>query len=71
LRPEGGFPATQHRPTATPLSSEILDRTEQESSLSAAIRQASNAFVTAIHLYKELAVSASDLLRPSTYLVLV
>jgi hypothetical protein len=35
--------------------------------MSVAIRKASNAIVTAAHLYKELAVSASDLLRPSTY----
>ena len=32
-----------------------------------AIRQASNALVVAVHLYKELAVSATDLLRPETY----
>lgn len=32
-----------------------------------AIRRASNAFVTAGYLYKELAISASDLLRPGTY----
>ncbi len=32
-----------------------------------ASRQASHAFVVAARLYKELAVSASDLLRPSTY----
>jgi hypothetical protein len=35
--------------------------------MSAAIRQASNVLVTAARLYKELAVSASDLLRPSVY----
>ncbi len=35
--------------------------------MSIAIRQASNAIVTAARLYKELAVSASDLLRPSRY----
>jgi hypothetical protein len=35
--------------------------------MSTAIRQASNAIVTAARLYKELAVSASDLLRPGTY----
>lgn len=32
-----------------------------------AIRQASNAFVVAARLYKELAISASDLFRPETY----
>ena len=32
-----------------------------------AIRHAGNALVIAAQLYKELAVSASDLLRPSTY----
>lgn len=35
--------------------------------MSAALRQASNALVTAARLYKELAISASDLLRPATY----
>jgi hypothetical protein len=35
--------------------------------MSIAIRQASNAIVTAARLYKELAVSATDLLRPSSY----
>lgn len=35
--------------------------------MSTAIRQASNAIVTAARLYKELAVSASDLFRPGTY----
>ena len=38
-----------------------------ESNMSIAIRQASNAIVTAARLYRELAVSASDLLRPSHY----
>ncbi len=32
-----------------------------------AIRRASNVVVVAALLYKELAVSASDLLRPGTY----
>jgi len=32
-----------------------------------AIRRASNTFVVAARLYKELAISASDLLRPDTY----
>jgi hypothetical protein len=32
-----------------------------------AIRHASNAFVVAVHLYAELAVSATDLLRPKMY----
>lgn len=32
-----------------------------------AIRQAGNTLVIAARLYKELAVSASDLLRPATY----
>ncbi len=36
--------------------------------MSTALRQASNAFVTAARLYKELAVSASELFRPSSYL---
>ena len=36
--------------------------------MSAAIRQASNTLVIAARLYKELAVSASELLRPSSYL---
>jgi len=35
--------------------------------MSTAIRQASNAIVIAARLYKELAVSASDLLRPGSY----
>ena len=35
--------------------------------MSKAIRQASNAIVTAALLYKELAVSASELLRPDSY----
>lgn len=35
--------------------------------MSAAFRRASNALVLAARLYKELAVSASDLLRPATY----
>ena len=35
--------------------------------MSKAIRSASNALVTAARLYKELALSASDLLRPNTY----
>ena len=39
----------------------------EESPMSAAIRQASNVIVTAALLYKELAISASDLLRPGTY----
>jgi len=35
--------------------------------MSTAIRQASHVVVIAAHLYRELAVSASDLLRPTTY----
>lgn len=35
--------------------------------MSRAIRQAQNALITAARLYKELAVSASDLLKPDTY----
>jgi hypothetical protein len=35
--------------------------------MSRAIRRASNTLVLAAQLYKELALSASDLLRPSTY----
>lgn len=35
--------------------------------MSTALRQASNAFVTAARLYKELALSASDLFRAETY----
>ena len=35
--------------------------------MSRAIRQASNVIVVAAHLYVELALSASDLLRPDTY----
>ena len=35
--------------------------------MSTAIRQASNAIVTAARLYKEFALSASELLRPATY----
>lgn len=38
-----------------------------EPDMSIAIRQASNAIVTAARLYKELAVSATGLLRPDTY----
>lgn len=36
--------------------------------MSTALRQASNALVTAARLYKELALSATDLFRPSSYL---
>lgn len=32
-----------------------------------AIRRASNTLVVAARLYKELAISASDLFRPETY----
>ena len=39
-----------------------------EPMMSIAIRRASNAIVTAARLYREFAISASDLLRPSTYL---
>jgi hypothetical protein len=35
--------------------------------MSTAIRQASHALVVAARLYKELALSASDLFRPETY----
>ncbi len=35
--------------------------------MSTAIRQASNVILNAARLYKEFAVSASDLLRPATY----
>jgi hypothetical protein len=35
--------------------------------MSAVIRQAQNTIVIAARLYKEIALSASDLLRPSTY----
>ena len=35
--------------------------------MSTAIRQASHVVVIAARLYRELAVSASDLLRPTTY----
>ncbi len=35
--------------------------------MSTALRNASNALVAAAHLYKELALSASDLFRPKTY----
>ena len=38
-----------------------------ESTMTIAIRKASNALVTAAHLYKEFAISATDLLRPSRY----
>ena len=34
--------------------------------MSTAIRKASNVIITAARLYKEFAVSASDLLRPAT-----
>lgn len=35
--------------------------------MSTAIRHASNAVVTAARLYKELALSASELFRPGSY----
>ena len=35
--------------------------------MSSAIRQASHAIVAAALLYKEFAISASELLRPGTY----
>jgi hypothetical protein len=35
--------------------------------MSQAIRQASNAIIVAARLYREMAISASDLLRPETY----
>lgn len=35
--------------------------------MTVAIRHATNTLTCAVALYKELAVSASDLLRPSTY----
>jgi len=35
--------------------------------MSRAIRKASSVVVVAAHLYRELAVSASDLFRPETY----
>jgi len=35
--------------------------------MTVAIRKASNTLVLAAQLYRELALSASDLLRPSTY----
>lgn len=35
--------------------------------MSRAIRHASNTLVIAARLYRELAISASDLLRPETY----
>ena len=35
--------------------------------MSRAIRSAGNVLVVAAHLYKELAISASDLLRADTY----
>ncbi len=35
--------------------------------MSRAIRKASNTIVIAARFYRELAVSASDLLRPDTY----
>jgi hypothetical protein len=35
--------------------------------MSTAIRNASNALVIAARLYKEMAISATDLLRPSRY----
>lgn len=35
--------------------------------MSQAIRHAGNALVVAALLYKELAISATDLLRPETY----
>lgn len=35
--------------------------------MSRAIRSASNVVIVAAHLYRELAVSASDLFRPETY----
>ena len=37
------------------------------SPMSTALRTASNALVAAARLYKELALSASDLFRPDTY----
>jgi hypothetical protein len=38
-----------------------------EPEMSSAMRQASNVIVTAARLYKELALSATDLLRRSSY----
>ena len=38
-----------------------------ESTMTTAIRKASNVLITAAHLYKEFAISATDLLRPSRY----
>jgi hypothetical protein len=35
--------------------------------MTVALRKASNTLVIAARLYRELAISASDLLRPSTY----
>jgi len=35
--------------------------------MNTAIRKASNVIITAARLYKEFAVSASDLLRPAAY----
>ena len=35
--------------------------------MSTAIRHASNTLISAARLYKELAVSASELFRPATY----
>ena len=66
LQVDALFPATCASLVATPMSSEVQFR-HREPDLSIAIRRASNAIATAALLYKELAVSASDLLRPSTY----
>lgn len=66
------FPATQTAFATLPLASDahafVYRQRPMESMMSTVIRQASNAIVIAASLYKEFAVSASDLLRPSRYL---
>jgi hypothetical protein len=55
---------------ATSLESPTLrgsNRQPEDAFMTVALRKASNTFIIAAQLYRELAVSASDLLRPSTY----
>jgi hypothetical protein len=42
-------------------------RQQEDATMTVALQKASNTLVIAAQLYRELAVSASDLFRPSTY----
>ena len=55
------------RDSTRPAPDQCLNENREDAPMTVALRKASNTIVIAAQLYRELAISASDLLRPSTY----